>query len=862
MTPLQAYAKTKPALLIKGALDLIHEPGEVFEVRIPKTKAGTISGYFNDTTKAAALISRENGKHQAIYATVNPIKPELLARNENKLEFGAHTTTSDSEITRRRWFLLDFDPVRAVGISSTDAEISLALDLSTSVIDWLSSIGWPLPLIAESGNGIHLMYRTDELNDDATRIDFEFATKMLASIFSTDRVIVDTTSSNASRVWKIYGTISAKGSSTEDRPHRVARIAKCPKELHLVTRDQISNVASPLRDAKNDEFRDMAGEFIGDIVKWLTDRGQTVISGPRPLFGNEGQKWVISKCPFNPSHGNPIVGLINNRPVYRCLHNSCSAFRWKEFREKVDPTYKDPDTVHQRLKEWCDGDRAECDGDLLQAACATGKKLAGIIKILRKECTRARVLLLEDLIKTERRRFARETIGENNEKGNLVGIINRTRGYQAEGYSPMYWIADFDHRIRVGTVGDVECPKLSESDEIQLLVKFHTAGDTWVKQTHIAQVIKHTAEEYRVNPLKIYLKRKVWDGTKRIDAWLPTYCGTLDNEYTRSIGRKWLISAVARAMDPGCQADHMLILEGKQGIGKSQALRILGGGFYTEYSGGVRGGMQKDMVAVIIGKMIVEMSELASIRRADMETLKAILTTTCDDARLAYERDAKAYPRTCVFAGTTNEVGQAYIADTSGARRFWPTLCAEAQPMNIMLLRADVDQLWAEATEAYEAGENWWEVPAELVSAEQTDRQITLEDSEPWFGKIRHALTDPDSYTDILHVVDEFRNGQPTGEFVVRAGELHHILGILLGIETARQSALDVLRVQKVLRGIGFKKTRPSRRWFGGTYAYDLTKDMVPHLWSSINAARKTIKFPKDERTDQKSSESGPEQPL
>ena len=323
-----------------------------------------------------------------------------------------------------------------------------------------------------------------------------------------------------------------------------------------------------------------------------------------------------------------------------------------------------------------------------------------------------------------------------------------------------------------------------------------------------------------------------------------------------------MISAVARAMDPGCQADHMLILEGKQGIGKSQALRILGGGFYTEYSGGVRGGMQKDMVAVIIGKMIVEMSELASIRRADMETLKAILTTTCDDARLAYERDAKAYPRTCVFAGTTNEVGQAYIADTSGARRFWPTLCAEAQPMNIMLLRADVDQLWAEATEAYEAGENWWEVPAELVSAEQTDRQITLEDSEPWFGKIRHALTDPDSYTDILHVVDEFRNGQPTGEFVVRAGELHHILGILLGIETARQSALDVLRVQKVLRGIGFKKTRPSRRWFGGTYAYDLTKDMVPHLWSSINAARKTIKFPKDERTDQKSSESGPEQPL
>src|SRR6478736_551332 len=247
------------------------------------------------------------------------------------------------------------------------------------------------------------------------------------------------------------------------------------------------------------------------------------------------------------------------------------------------------------------------------------------------------------------------------------------------------------------------------------MVKFHSMGDSWVKQTHCGQVIKHLATEYRVNPLKTFLKQKRWDGTQRLDTWLPHYMGTKDSGYTRAIGRKWLISAVARAMDPGCQADHMLILEGKQGIGKSQALRILGGQFYVEYSGGTKAGFGQSMVAVIIGKMIVEMSELAAMRRADMEQLKAMLTTPIDDVRLSYERDARSYPRTCVIAGTTNEVGQAYIQDQTGARRFWPTVAGEVGTVRTDLLKLDVDQLWAEAVNAYEEGEDWYTVPDEVA---------------------------------------------------------------------------------------------------------------------------------------------------
>lgn len=843
------YGDTKPAMLIKAALDRVVALGSVFEVRIPKTKVGTISGYFDDTTIAAKCIAKENGKHQAIYITANPVNQALLARCDNRLEYGSFITSNDADIAKRRWFLLDFDPIRPAGISSSDEEMDITREKADEVVEWLTSLGWPEPMIASSGNGIHVMYRTDDPNDDAARIDYEYALKMLSSLFSDSKVKLDVVMYNASRVWKVYGTIAAKGSSTETRPHRVAMIYSVPKDIQILSRDLIGGMASPLRDAKAEEYQDMTGEYIVDMEKWLTERGQTVVSGPRPMFGSEGQKWIISACPFNPDHQNPMVGLVNNRPVFKCLHDSCSGFKWKNFREKIDPGYRDPDLVYGRLRDWCMGDDQKLDGELAQSAAALGKKFKETMVKLKKEVPKARALLLEDETKKEQKRFQRETIGENNEKGNVVGLINRVRLLQQDGSAPMFWIAEHDHRIRSGDLGDIDAPKVDETHEINLLVKFHSMGDTWVKQIHMGQVIKFVAQEYRINPLKRMLKQYVWDGTKRLSSWLPDLMGTKDTDYTRAIGRKWLISAVARAMEPGCQADHMLIFEGAQGIGKSQALRALGDRFYTEYSGGVTGSgtVHKDMVAVISGKMIVEMSELATVRRAEIEALKAVLTTTVDDARLSYERDAKAYPRTCVFAGTTNEVGQAYIADLTGVRRFWPTHVGEIRPPNIPLLKEVRDQLWAEAVHAYENGEDWYTVPAADVAEEQASRQITVELSDPWYERIRESLTNPDSYSEeIYHLIPEYLAGEPIpGKFKLRLGRMHTIMGVLLQIDVSRQSNLDLIRLTRVYKAMGFKKVRPGKSWTEGTWAYDMTESAMPHLWSSIVNAAKSQKFPK-----------------
>ncbi|MGL5176581.1 MAG: hypothetical protein ACRC8N_00515, partial [Aeromonas veronii] len=211
MSQFSEYQKVKPAILIKATLDLMFPNGEVFEVRIPKTKAGTISGYFNDTAVAASAIARENGKHQSIYVTANPVNPDLLARSENKFTWGSQLTTTDADIVKRNWFLMDFDPTRPVGISATEGEMELARQKARLVTDWLTSLGWPEPIFADSGNGCHVMYKADEPADDAARIDFECALKVLSTLFSDPQVKVDVTVFNASRVWKIYGTVSMKG---------------------------------------------------------------------------------------------------------------------------------------------------------------------------------------------------------------------------------------------------------------------------------------------------------------------------------------------------------------------------------------------------------------------------------------------------------------------------------------------------------------------------------------------------------------------------------------------------------------------------------------------------------------------------
>lgn len=215
-------------------LGLITVPGQIVELRLLKVQRGgeafprTLSGYFSDYAKLAEAAAKHSLIAQGAYITLNPVNVDLLARSANRLRVVGKDCplTSDSDITRRSWLPIDLDPVRPAGISATEEEHDLAIGRARLIRDALRTEGWPVPILADSGNGGHLLYNIDPPTDDGGVV--KKCLEALALRFNDDRVKVDQAVFNPSRIWKLYGTVSRKGDSLPDRPHRLARILEAP----------------------------------------------------------------------------------------------------------------------------------------------------------------------------------------------------------------------------------------------------------------------------------------------------------------------------------------------------------------------------------------------------------------------------------------------------------------------------------------------------------------------------------------------------------------------------------------------------------------------------------------------------------
>ena len=241
---------------IQQTLALLIQPGEVFEVRAPQARErrtspfqATVSGYFDHPDKAALAIACWSGQAPGLYLTINPTDPALLARANNKAIFKARHTTSDAEIIRRRTLLIDLDPGRPAGISSNVAEHDAAIAKARAIQAWLTIQGWPAPLVGDSGNGAHLLYRIDLPNNPESKVLVDACLKALAARFDdaqrqTQPVTVDTGVGNAARISKIYGTWVMKGDATPERPHRIARILSAPAMLETVTETRLAALAA------------------------------------------------------------------------------------------------------------------------------------------------------------------------------------------------------------------------------------------------------------------------------------------------------------------------------------------------------------------------------------------------------------------------------------------------------------------------------------------------------------------------------------------------------------------------------------------------------------------------------------------
>ena len=246
----------------------------------------------------------------------------------------------------------------------------------------------------------------------------------------------------------------------------------------------------------------------------------------------------------------------------------------------------------------------------------------------------------------------------------------------------------------------------------------------------VSRTVEMIAVQNPHNAIKSWLESLPrWDGTSRIERLFPVYYGAKDTAYTRAVGKNLLVASVARILSPGCKFDNIVILEGPQGIGKSSSVIILFGGPDGAWATEARAEIgSKDFLGESLGHWAVEISELASLRRSMVETVKRVLSTREDNVRLAYRRDSKKYPRSFLFIGTTNETH--YLQDPTGSRRFWPIRCGQ---IDLEAMKRDRDQLFAEALHYYRAGESWWVVPgAEEETEERYDADAWESLIKPW----------------------------------------------------------------------------------------------------------------------------------
>lgn len=324
-------------ITIRQWYDTFKSGEELVEVRIvDNAYKRTYSGYFTDVDTLLNEIRKYDNCN--IYFTLNAINPACYDREQHdRIVTKPKSTTSDNDIVGRDWILIDIDTKKPSDTNSTDEEKEMAKEVVNNVFKFLRDEGFEKPVVCDSGNGFHLLYKIAmKNNNENTTICKEFL-QVLDMLFSNPNVEIDCTTHNASRVCKLYGTFSRKGSNTKKRPQRESKILRIPDEIKITPNEYFAKVAAMLPKPEQPSKSNYYSNEKFDLEAFLNKHHISVRNIVRT---SSFTKYILDECPFNSSHRAPdsaIFEMSNGGLGFKCLHSSCSQYTWKDFRLKFEP---------------------------------------------------------------------------------------------------------------------------------------------------------------------------------------------------------------------------------------------------------------------------------------------------------------------------------------------------------------------------------------------------------------------------------------------------------------------------------------------------------------------------------------------
>lgn len=333
---------------IRKTIALMKPDSQLFEIRLIYGNKSMYSGYFkNADTLMSALNRMHDLKDCNVYITLNVLNEACYDRiQKDKFEKNSKATTSDNDILGYDWLMIDLDPKRPAGTSSTDEQIEKAKKKGNEIFGFIKRLGFENPLLGFSGNGVHLLYAVNLENRPSNRTLIKDSLRILDMLFTDEEIGVDTTNFNPARVCKLYGTLAQKGSNALERPHRMSSIVGNPESIKVNDIKYLEKLCDlyPKEEKPQAYNGYQPREF--DLDEWLSKYGLN----HRKSGYADGTKYILDCCPFDSNHKGKDACIFQSRTGaigFHCFHNSCADKSWRDVRLLYEP-----DAYEKRSSEY------------------------------------------------------------------------------------------------------------------------------------------------------------------------------------------------------------------------------------------------------------------------------------------------------------------------------------------------------------------------------------------------------------------------------------------------------------------------------------------------------------------------------